>query len=104
MQYLKERTNKEHSKNSFFETKIFKGRGEGLQLYVYIKSCDIRSCCNKVWVSTQQVKIGSIHLLRDKVHLLFFGQFFLYLGFRIIKYKMLLDYNRYKIISVKHGG
>lgn len=27
MQYLKERTNKEHSKNSFFETKILKGGG-----------------------------------------------------------------------------
>lgn len=27
MQYLKERTNKEHFKNSFFETKILKGGG-----------------------------------------------------------------------------
>lgn len=72
MQYLKERTNKEHSKNSFFETKILKGGGG----VTTIKSCDIQSYCNKVWVSTQQVKIGSIHLLRYKVHLLFFEQFF----------------------------
>lgn len=71
MQYLKERTNKEHSKNSFFETKILKGGG-----VTTIKSCDIRSYCNRVWVSTQQVTIGWIHLLRDKVHLLFFEQFF----------------------------
>lgn len=65
----------------------------------------MRSYCNKVWVSNQQVNwVQSIRYVRKFICFFLNSSFCIDLGFRIIKYKMLLDYNRYKIISVKHGG
>lgn len=65
----------------------------------------MRSYCNKVWVSNQQVNwVQSIRYVIKFICFSLNSSFCIDLGFRIIKYKMLIDYNRYKIISVKHGG